>query len=77
MIRRKLMLSAAVGLVGVSTLGKIDIQESHSLVEVHDTVARTVIQALNGTTIRGRAVRADFDRPQRGRGGSRTAPRSD
>lgn len=47
-------------------VGKIEIHESHTLVEVHDTVARKVIKALNGTTIRGRAVRADFDRPRRG-----------
>ncbi|MGD8321536.1 MAG: DEAD/DEAH box helicase [Gemmatimonadota bacterium] len=60
--------------VGGNTLGKIEIRESHSLVEVHEDVARKVISALNGTTIRGRAVRADFDRgrprsgPPRGRG---------
>jgi ATP-dependent RNA helicase DeaD len=46
-------------------IGKIDIRESHSVVEVHDSVARAVIKALNGTTIKGRAVRADFDRPRR------------
>ena len=44
------------------------------LVEVHDEVARKVITALNGTTIRGRAVRADFDRPKRGTGGARKGP---
>jgi ATP-dependent RNA helicase DeaD len=65
-------------------VGKIDIRESHSLVEVHDGVAHKVIGALNGTTIRGRAVRADFDRGRgrtssprggapRGRGGTRRA----
>jgi len=46
------------------SVGKIEIKESHSLVEVHDSVARQVIQALNGTTIKGRSVRADFDRPR-------------
>jgi ATP-dependent RNA helicase DeaD len=62
------LLGAITGEAGVDgrAVGKIDIHESHTLVEVHDVVARKVIKALNGTTIRGRAVRADFDRPRRG-----------
>ena len=61
-------LAAITGETGVpgESVGRIDIKESHSLVEVHDSVARKVIQAINGTTIKGRAVRADFDRPRRG-----------
>ena len=63
------MLGAIIGESGVegSSVGKIDIRESHSVVEVHDTVAHKVIKALNGTSIRGRAVRADFDRPRKGK----------
>ena len=63
------MLGAIAGESGVdgSSVGKIDIQESHSVVEVHDTVAHQVIKALNGTSICGRAVRADFDRPRKGK----------
>jgi ATP-dependent RNA helicase DeaD len=62
------LLGAITGEAGVDgrAVGKIEIRESHSLVEVHDDVARQVIRALNGTTIKGRAVRADFDRPRRG-----------
>ena len=62
------LLGAITGEAGVEgrAVGKIEIRESHSLVEVHDDVARQVIKALNGTTIKGRAVRADFDRPRRG-----------
>lgn len=61
------LLGAVTGEAGVpgDVVGRIDIKESHSLVEVHDTVAQKVIKALNGITIRGRAVRADFDRPRR------------
>jgi len=68
------LLGAITGEAGVDgrSVGKIEIRESHSLVEVHDDVARKVIKALNGTTIKGRAVRADFDRPRRG--GTRAAP---
>lgn len=51
-------------------VGKIEIKESHTLVDIQDTVAQKVIRALNGITIRGRAVRADADRgPRSGRGG--------
>lgn len=62
------LLGAITGEAGVDgrAVGRIDIHESHTVVEVHDAVARKVIKALNGTTIRGRAVRADFDRPRRG-----------
>jgi ATP-dependent RNA helicase DeaD len=61
------LLGAITGEAGVDgrAVGRIDIKESHSVVEVHDEVARKVIKALNGTTIKGRAVRADFDRPRR------------
>jgi ATP-dependent RNA helicase DeaD len=58
------LLGAITGEAGVpgGKVGKIDIKESHSLVEVQEAVAGKVISALNGTSIRGRAVRADFDR---------------
>jgi ATP-dependent RNA helicase DeaD len=61
------LLGAITGEAGVpgDAVGRIDIRESHTLVEVHDSVARKVIQAINGTTIKGRSVRADFDRPRR------------
>lgn len=64
------LVGAITGEAGVpgTTVGKVEIRESHTLVEVQEPVARQVITALNGTTIRGRAVRADFDRP-RPRGG--------
>jgi ATP-dependent RNA helicase DeaD len=62
--------------VGGARVGKIEIKESHSVVEVQEPVAQKVISALNGTTIRGRAVRADFDRgrPPRPGGASRGGP---
>ena len=61
------LVGAITGEAGVSgdAVGRIDIKESHSVVEVHDAVARKVIQAINGKTIKGRAVRADFDRPRK------------
>jgi ATP-dependent RNA helicase DeaD len=58
------LVGAITGEAGVpgGKVGKIDIRESHSVVEVQEAVAGKVISALNGTTIRGRSVRADFDR---------------
>jgi len=72
------LVGAIVGETGIpaDAVGKIDIKESHSLVEVHDSVARKVIEAINGTTIKGRSVRADFDRPRRGTPQRGARPRS-
>lgn len=45
-------------------VGRIDVRESHSLVEVYESDARTVIGALNGITLGGRSLRVDYDRPK-------------
>jgi ATP-dependent RNA helicase DeaD len=53
-------------------IGRIELKDTFSRVEVHEAVADRIIRALNGTTIRGRSVRADFDRGEgrpRGPGG--------
>ncbi len=73
------LLGAILGETGVSRdkVGKIDIRDSFTLVEVDHSVAQQTIQALNGTTIRGRAVRADYDRGGRagpGGPGGRAGP---
>ena len=44
-----------------SAVGKIDIRESHSIVEVASDSADAVIERINGTTIRGRRVVARRD----------------
>lgn len=64
------LVGAITGEAGIDgkQVGKIEIRESHTVVEVHDAVARRVIKALNGTTLKGRSVRADFDRPRKGGG---------
>lgn len=51
-------------------VGRIDVRESHSLVEVYESDAKTVIAALNGTTLGDRSLRVDYDRAkdQRPRG---------
>jgi ATP-dependent RNA helicase DeaD len=61
------LVGAITGEAGVdgSEVGKIEIKETFSIVEVGDTVAEKVIRSLNGTTVRGRSLRVDFDRARR------------
>jgi ATP-dependent RNA helicase DeaD len=58
------LLGAIIGEADVDgdQVGRIDLRESFSIVEVQSPVAEQVIEALNGTTVRGRSVRADYDR---------------
>ncbi len=58
------LLGAITGESGIkgSRVGRIDVRESHSLVEVRESDAAKVIKALNGTTLGGRALRVDYDR---------------
>jgi ATP-dependent RNA helicase DeaD len=57
------LVGAIANLAGLSgsVVGKIDIRQSHSIVEVAADSADTVIERLNGTTIRGRQVVARRD----------------
>lgn len=50
-------------------VGRIDIRDTFTRVDVEASRAEQVIQALNGITIRGRSVRADFDRGSASGGG--------
>ncbi len=70
------LLGAITGEAGVSSesVGKIEVRESHSLVEVGSDVAARIVQAVNGTSIRGRSVRVDYDRPAQKRA-TRRSPR--
>ena len=59
-------------------VGKIDIRENHSLVEIASDVADSVVSKLTGSSIRGRRIVARIDqergaRPSGGRGGGRGA----
>jgi ATP-dependent RNA helicase DeaD len=53
-------------------VGRVDIRDSFSVVEVQAPVAEKVIRALNGTTMKGRSLRVDYDRKE---GSSSQAPR--
>lgn len=68
------LMGAITGESGVkgSQIGRIDLKESFSLVEVRKEDAPVIIKALNGHTIKGRATRVDLDRTERtGSGGGR------
>ncbi|MDE2876392.1 MAG: DbpA RNA binding domain-containing protein [Gemmatimonadota bacterium] len=43
-------------------VGRIDVRESHSLIEVRESDAKKVISAMNGITLGGRSLRVDYDR---------------
>lgn len=64
------LVGAITGEAGVEghQVGRIDVRDTFSRVDIQEEVAGRVIQALNGVSIRGRSVRADYDRAE-GRGG--------
>jgi ATP-dependent RNA helicase DeaD len=60
-------------------IGRIDVRDTFSVVEVDARDADRVIAALNGTTMRGRSLRVDYDRkttPSAGPRPSGSGPRS-
>lgn len=61
------VVGTMTGEAGISgeQVGKIDIRESHTTVEVATPVAEQVITALNGRTLKGRSLRVDYDRKTR------------
>ena len=65
------LLGALTNQSGVAgnRVGRIDVGEGHSLVEVRESDARTVISALNGVTLGGRSLRVDYDRAKERRPG--------
>jgi ATP-dependent RNA helicase DeaD len=58
------LVGAITGEAGVKgeQVGKIELRDTFAVVEVAADVADRVIRALNGTTLRGRSLRVDFDR---------------
>lgn len=68
------LLGAAVDQAGIerAQVGRIEIQETFTRVEIRQQVAEKVVKALNGITLGGRAVRVDYHRePARGRPAAR------
>lgn len=57
--------------ISSSEVGKIDVRESHSVVEVSASVADTVIERVNGTSIKGRRAVVRRDEGPKREGGAR------
>lgn len=68
------LVGAIANTAGITSaeVGKIDVRESHSIVEVATSVADTVIETVTGTTIKGRRV---IVRREREGGGKREGAR--
>jgi len=73
------LMGAITNQAGVdgSAVGRIDVRESHSTVEVSAAVADVVIDRVTGTSIRGRraVVRRDEERPRRDTGDRPPGPK--
>jgi ATP-dependent RNA helicase DeaD len=71
------LLGALAGESGVdgSSFGKIEIRDTYSLVEVRPSEAEKVIKAVNGSSIRGRSARVDYDRGSGTQSGESRVPR--
>lgn len=67
------ILGAIAGEAGIegSRVGKIEVRDTYTKVEVDEAVAAEVVRAVNGTTISGRAARVDYDRGAPGDGPKR------
>ncbi len=71
------VVGAITGEAGVTggDVGKVEVRDTFSVIEVASTAADQVIKAMNGTTMKGRALRVDYDRKS-GTGGGERQPRS-
>ena len=52
-------------------VGKVEVRDTFSVIEVASTAADRVIKSLNGTTMKGRSLRVDYDRKSSTGGGER------
>lgn len=68
-------ITSEAGVTG-NEVGRIELRDTFAVVEVAASVAEKVMKALNGTTMRGRAMRVDYDRRGSGqtRGAGNAAP---
>ncbi|HEV7992283.1 MAG TPA: DbpA RNA binding domain-containing protein [Gemmatimonadaceae bacterium] len=70
-------VTSASGIPG-SQVGKVEVRDNHSIVEIASSVAELVAGKLTGSVVRGRRVQARVDQPREARGAPpRGAPRGD
>jgi ATP-dependent RNA helicase DeaD len=72
------LVGAITAVAGITSaqIGRIELRDTHSLVEVASNVADAVAEKLTGTSIRGRraVARLDQERPRGGRSGAGDRP---
>jgi len=70
-------VTSASGIPG-SQVGKVEVRDTHSIVEIAASVAELVAGKLTGSVVRGRRVQARVDQPREARGAPpRNAARGD
>ena len=75
-VRAQELVAAVTSSSGIpgSQIGKVEVRDTHSIVEVAAPVAELVAGKLTGSTVRGRRVQARVDQPREARG-ARSGPR--
>jgi ATP-dependent RNA helicase DeaD len=75
-VRPQELVAAVTSAAGLPTsqIGRIEVRDTHSLVEVAASVAELVAGKLTGSVVRGRRVQARVDTPRDGRGGRSDRP---
>jgi len=67
------VVTTEAGIPG-SQIGRVEVRDTHSLVEVADSVATLVAEKLTGSVVRGRRVQARVDMPREARDGREGRP---
>ncbi|HET9797533.1 MAG TPA: DbpA RNA binding domain-containing protein [Gemmatimonadaceae bacterium] len=75
-VRPQELVAAVTSAAGLPTsqIGRIEVRDTHSLVEVAASVAELVAGKLTGSVVRGRRVQARVDTPRETRGGRGDRP---
>jgi ATP-dependent RNA helicase DeaD len=74
-IRAQEIIAAVMSEAGIpgSQVGKVEVRDTHSIVEVAASVAELVVEKITGSSVRGRRVQARLDAP-RGERPERSGP---
>jgi ATP-dependent RNA helicase DeaD len=78
-VRAQELVAAVTSSAGIpgSQIGKVEVRDTHSIVEVAAPVAELVAGKLTGSVVRGRRVQARVDQPREARGARSGPPRGD
>jgi ATP-dependent RNA helicase DeaD len=76
-VRAQEIIAAVTSEAGIpgSQVGKVEVRDTHSIVEVAASVAELVVEKITGSSVRGRRVQARLDAP-RGERPERSGPPS-